>query len=115
MVASSIVKAADDVDDAAVDADDWDGAPLPHARVPAMAAVAISPPRNIRPFRALKAVTSLTVGIVLGRGAAVNSFGNTPSSDPDTLSDTYPGLRTGHPRSIGVSGRLSAAKGSVDD
>ena len=73
MVASSIGKAADDVGDAAEDADDRDGAPLPHARLPTMAVVAISPQENIDPFRALKAVTSLTLDIVLGRDAAVNS------------------------------------------
>src|SRR5687768_7071233 len=75
MVASSIAKAADDVGAAASDADDRDGAPLPHERLlPATAAVAIRPPRNIRPFRALNAVASLAVGIILVRGAAVNSF-----------------------------------------
>jgi hypothetical protein len=75
MVASSIAKAADAAGDAAADADDRDGAPLAHERLPAMAAVAISPPRNIGSFPVLNAMTSLTVGIVLGSGAAVNSPG----------------------------------------
>jgi hypothetical protein len=74
IVASSMAKASDDVGDAAVDADDRGGASLAHARLPTMAHVAIRPQGNIRLFRALKAVTSLTLGIVLGRGAAVNSF-----------------------------------------
>jgi hypothetical protein len=74
MVASSIARAADDVGDAAEGADDRDGAPLPHARLPTMAVVAISAQENIEPFRALKAVASLTPDIVLGRDAAVNSF-----------------------------------------
>jgi hypothetical protein len=71
MVASSIAKAVNDVDDAGY-ADDCDGAPLPHERLPAMAAAAISPVRNIRSLRTLNAVTSLRVCIVLRRDAAVN-------------------------------------------
>jgi hypothetical protein len=39
-----------------------------------MAAVAMRPQDNIALFRAVKTVTSLTLGIVLGGGAAVNSF-----------------------------------------
>src|SRR5687767_9117377 len=74
MVASSIAKAADDVGDAVAGGENDDGAPPQHERLPAMAAVAISPPRNIRSFCALKAVTSLPLGIIPGRGAAVNYF-----------------------------------------
>ena len=72
MVASSIARAADEVGDAAEDADDRDGPPLPHARLPTMAVVAISPQQNIDLFRGLKAVTSLTLGIVRGNDTAVN-------------------------------------------
>jgi hypothetical protein len=68
MVASSIAKAADDVGNAAADAEDCDDPALPHERLPTMTVVAISPPRNGRPFGVLKAVISLTVGIVPGRG-----------------------------------------------
>jgi hypothetical protein len=74
MVVSSIAKAADDLGDAAADPDDRGGASLEHARLPAMAAVAMRPQDNIALFRAVKTVTSLTLGIVLGGGAAVNSF-----------------------------------------
>ena len=73
MVASSTVKAADDVGDATA-VDDRCGASLEHARLPAMAAVAIRPQLNFGLFRALRAVTSATLGIVLGRGAALNSL-----------------------------------------
>jgi hypothetical protein len=74
IVASSIVKTADAVDSAASGADDCERVPLPHERVPATAAIAVSPRRTIRPFRALKAPDLPTVGIVLGPGAVVNSF-----------------------------------------
>jgi hypothetical protein len=58
MVASSMAKAFDDVGDPAAEADDRTAPSFPHPRLTAMAAVAISPPRKIRPFRAFKAVTS---------------------------------------------------------
>jgi glycine/D-amino acid oxidase-like deaminating enzyme len=54
MVASSIAKAA--VGDSAV-AEDRNGASLEHARLPAMAAVAITRQQNIDLFRTFKAVT----------------------------------------------------------
>lgn len=99
MVASSIAKAADDVGDAVAGGENDDGAPLPHERLPAMAAVAISPPRNIRSFCALKAVTSLPLGIILGRGAAVNYFRDTTSGtrrcEPKRLLDRSRRLRAG--------------------
>src|SRR5262245_9810235 len=74
MVASSIAKAADDVGDAGA-ADDRCGASLEHARLPAVAAVAIRPRQNIGLFHALKAVTSVTLGLVLGRGTVVTCCG----------------------------------------
>ena len=70
MVASSITKAADNAGEPAEDGEDC-GAPLPHERLQVTAAVAISPPRNIRPFGAFNAVAAAP--LLLAK--TVNAFG----------------------------------------